>query len=63
MSNAPKPDTFHTVDQDFIRNTKGEVVGQYCYQDDGRLFVRFRDYELNGKKLTVPQWRAWMMLE
>lgn len=57
--NAPINDTFHTVDQDFIRNTKNEVVGQYCYQDTGRLFVRRRDSELNGEKLVKPVWRAW----
>lgn len=57
--NQPNSDMFHTVDQDFIRNERGETVGQYCYQDDGKLFVRRRDLDLNGEKLTVPQWRPW----
>ena len=58
--NKPKNDTFHTVDQNFIRDANGEAVGQYCYQDVGKLFVRRCDFELNGEKLLEPQWRAWV---
>tara|TARA_R110000824_G_scaffold337720_1_gene524285 strand:+ start:425 stop:610 length:186 start_codon:yes stop_codon:yes gene_type:complete len=58
--NKPKDDTFHTVDQDFVRDASGEAVAQYCYQDDGKLFIRRRDTELNGKKLVRAQWRDWI---
>jgi hypothetical protein len=57
-TNAPNNDTFRTVDRDFIRNAKGEAVGQYCYQDDDRLFIRRRTH-INGDKLLMPQWGEW----
>lgn len=49
-----------TCENQFIVNMKGERIGQWCEQDDGKLFARKLDRELNGEKLLEPQWRAWV---
>jgi len=49
-----------TFERDFIYNVKGERIGQWAMQDNGKMFARKYARELNGEKLVDPQWREWV---
>ena len=45
-----------------VLDIRGRVIGQQAIDKKGVKWARKYDYEINGEKLTSPQWREWVRL-